>query len=210
MLNWSALEAACAACRNCSLCETRHHVVFGEGLPTADVMFIGEGPGEQEDLTGRPFVGRAGQFLDEMLSIIDLDRSRYFIGNMVKCRPPQNRDPLNTEIEACIGYLRNQVALIRPKIIVCLGRIAAMRLIREDFKITREHGQWVEKAGVHMMAMYHPSALLRDPRKRPEAFEDLKKLQAKIWEVCPGTYAGVVPLGCAGGSARQSIQPPAE
>ena len=210
MLNWSALEAACAACRNCSLCETRHHVVFGEGLPTADVMFIGEGPGEQEDLTGRPFVGRAGQFLDEMLSIIDLDRSRYFIGNMVKCRPPQNRDPLNTEIEACIGYLRKQVDLIRPKIIVCLGRIAATRLIREDFKITREHGQWFEKAGVHMMAMYHPSALLRDPRKRPEAFEDLKKLQAKIWEVCPGTYAGVVPLGRAGGSARQSIQPPAE
>ncbi|WP_417094359.1 uracil-DNA glycosylase [Intestinimonas timonensis] len=195
MLNWTDLEAACSGCRNCSLCETRHHVVFGEGLRTADLMFIGEGPGEQEDLTGRPFVGRAGQFLDEMLSIIDLDRSRYFIGNMVKCRPPQNRDPLNTEIEACIGYLRNQVALIRPKIIVCLGRIAAIRLIREDFKITREHGQWFEKAGVHMMAMYHPSALLRDPRKRPEAFEDLKKLQAKIWEVCPETYAGVVPLG---------------
>lgn len=195
MLNWTDLEATCSGCRNCSLCETRHHVVFGEGLRTADLMFIGEGPGEQEDLTGRPFVGRAGQFLDEMLSIIDLDRSRYFIGNMVKCRPPQNRDPLNTEIEACIGYLRNQVALIRPKIIVCLGRIAAIRLIREDFKITREHGQWFEKAGVHMMAMYHPSALLRDPRKRPEAFEDLKKLQAKIWEVSPETYAGVVPLG---------------
>ena len=169
MLNWSDLEAACGSCRNCSLCETRRHVVFGEGLRTADLMFIGEGPGEQEDLTGRPFVGRAGQFLDEMLSIIDLDRSRYFIGNMVKCRPPQNRDPLNVEIEACIGYLRNQVALIRPKIIVCLGRIAAMRLIRPDFKITREHGQWFKKAGVHMMAMYHPSALLRDPRKRPEA-----------------------------------------
>ena len=178
MLNWSTLEAACGGCRNCSLCETRHHVVFGEGLRTADVMFIGEGPGEQEDLTGRPFVGRAGQFLDEMLSIIDLDRSRYFIGNMVKCRPPQNR---------------------APKIIVCLGRIAAMRLIREDFKITREHGQWVEKAGVHMMAMYHPSALLRDPRKRPEAFEDLKKLQAKIWEVCPDTYAGITPLGRSAG-----------
>ena len=103
MLNWSDLEAACGSCRNCSLCEARHHVVFGEGLRTADLMFIGEGPGEQEDLTGRPFVGRAGQFLDEMLSIIDLDRSRYFIGNMDKCRPPQNRDPLNAEIEACIG-----------------------------------------------------------------------------------------------------------
>ena len=202
MLNWSDLEAACGSCRNCSLCETRHHVVFGEGLRTADLMFIGEGPGEQEDLTGRPFVGRAGQFLDEMLSIIDLDRSRYFIGNMVKCRPPQNRDPLNAEIEACIGYLRDQVALIRPKIIICLGRIAAMRLIREDFKITREHGQWFEKAGVHMMAMYHPSALLRDPRKRPEAFEDLKKLQAKIREVCPETYQGVIPLGNRAGRVQ--------
>ena len=188
MLNWSALEAACAACRNCSLCETRHHVVFGEGLPTADVMFIGEGPGEQEDLTGRPFVGRAGQFLDEMLSIIDLDRSKYFIGNMVKCRPPQNRDPLNVEMDACIGYLRNQVALIRPKIIVCLGRIAAGRLIHSDYKITKEHGQWVEKAGVMMTAIYHPAALLRDPGKRPETFADLKSIQAMIRARCERTY----------------------
>ena len=187
MLNWTDLEAACSGCRNCSLCETRHHVVFGEGLRTADLMFIGEGPGEQEDLTGRPFVGRAGQFLDEMLSIIDLDRSRYFIGNMVKCRPPQNRDPLNTEIEACIGYLRNQVALIRPKIIVCLGRIAAKVIIKEDFKITAEHGQWFERKGVQMTAIYHPAALLRDVSKRPETFEDLKAIQAKIREICQHT-----------------------
>ena len=190
MLDWSGLETACRSCRKCALAETRHNVVFGEGARDAEVMFIGEGPGEQEDLTGRPFVGRAGQFLDEMLSIIDLDRSQYFIGNMVKCRPPKNRDPLNVEMDACIGYLRNQVALIRPKIIVCLGRIAAMRLIREDFKITKEHGLWSEKAGTWMMAMYHPSALLRDPRKRPEAFEDLKKPQAKTREVCPHTYPG--------------------
>ena len=190
MLDWSGLETACRSCRKCALAETRHNVVFGEGARDAEVMFIGEGPGEQEDLTGRPFVGRAGQFLDEMLSIIDLDRSRYFIGNRVKCRPPKNRDPLNVEMDACIGYLRNQVALIRPKIIVCLGRIAAMRLIREDFKITKEHGLWSEKADTWMMAMYHPSALLRDPRKRPEAFEDLKKLQAKIREVCTHTYPG--------------------
>ena len=188
MLDWSGLETACRSCRKCALAETRHNVVFGEGARDAEVMFIGEGPGEQEDLTGRPFVGRAGQFLDEMLSIIDLDRSRYFIGNMVKCRPPKNRDPLNVEMDACIGYLRNQVALIRPKIIVCLGRIAACRLIREDFKITKEHGLWSQKAGTWMMAMYHPSALLRDPRKRPEAFEDLKSLQAKIREVCEHTY----------------------
>lgn len=187
MLDWPELEAACLSCQKCALAETRRHVVFGEGPRDAEIMFVGEGPGEQEDLSGRPFVGRAGKFLDDMLAIIDLNRSQYFIGNMVKCRPPQNRDPLNVEMDACIGYLRNQVALIKPKIIICLGRIAAVRLIKDDFKITREHGQWFEKAGVHMMAMYHPSALLRDPRKRPEAFEDLKKLQAKIQEVCTRT-----------------------
>ena len=188
MKDWDALYEECIHCQTCGLAETRTNVVFGEGARDAEVMFIGEGPGEQEDRTGRPFVGRAGQLLDDMLAMIDLKREKVFIGNMVKCRPPQNRDPLNIEQEACIGYLRNQVALLKPKIIVCLGRIAAMKLIKEDFKITREHGQWIEKAGVWMMAMYHPSALLRDPRKRPESFEDLKSLQAKIREVCVRTY----------------------
>ena len=188
MKDWDALYEECIHCQKCGLAETRTNVVFGEGARDAEVMFIGEGPGEQEDRTGRPFVGRAGQLLDDMLAMIDLKREKVFIGNMVKCRPPQNRDPLNIEQEACIGYLRNQVALLKPKIIVCLGRIAAMTLINEDFKITREHGQWIEKAGVWMMAMYHPSALLRDPRKRPESFEDLKSLQAKIREVCVRTY----------------------
>ena len=188
MKDWDALYEECIHCQKCGLAETRTNVVFGEGARDAEVMFIGEGPGEQEDRTGRPFVGRAGQLLDDMLAMIDLKREKVFIGNMVKCRPPQNRDPLNIEQEACIGYLRNQVALLKPKIIVCLGRIAAMKLIKEDFKITREHGQWIEKAGVWMMAMYHPSALLRDPRKRPESFEDLKSLQAKIREVCVPTY----------------------
>ena len=187
MKDWDALYEECIHCQKCGLAETRTNVVFGEGARDAEVMFIGEGPGEQEDRTGRPFVGRAGQLLDDMLAMIDLKREKVFIGNMVKCRPPQNRDPLNIEQEACIGYLRNQVALLKPKIIVCLGRIAAMKLIK-DFKITREHGQWIEKAGVWMMAMYHPSALLRDPRKRPESFEDLKSLQAKIREVCVRTY----------------------
>ena len=186
--NWDELYAECMDCRRCSLADTRHNVVFGEGARDAEVMFIGEGPGEQEDLTGRPFVGRAGQLLDDMLEMIDLRREKVFIGNMVKCRPPGNRDPLNIEQEACIGYLRNQVALIRPKIIVCLGRIAAIRLMKDDFKITREHGQWMEKAGVWMMAMFHPSALLRDPSKRPESFVDLKTLQAKIREICTHTY----------------------
>ena len=188
MKDWDALYEECIHCQKCGLAETRTNVVFGEGARDAEVMFIGEGPGEQEDRTGRPFVGRAGQLLDDMLAMIDLKREKVFIGNMVKCRPPQHRDPLNIEQEACIGYLRNQVALLKPKIIVCLGRIAAMKLIKEDFKITREHGQWIEKAGVWMMAMYHPSALLRDPRKRPESFEDLKSLQAKIREVCVRTY----------------------
>ena len=188
MKDWDALYEECIHCQKCGLAETRTNVVFGEGARDAEVMFIGEGPGEQEDRTGRPFVGRAGQLLDDMLAMIDLKREKVFIGNMVTCRPPQNRDPLNIEQEACIGYLRNQVALLKPKIIVCLGRIAAMKLIKEDFKITREHGQWIEKAGVWMMAMYHPSALLRDPRKRPESFEDLKSLQAKIREVSVRTY----------------------
>lgn len=188
MKDWDALYEECIHCQKCGLAETRTNVVFGEGARDAEVMFIGEGPGEQEDRTGRPFVGRAGQLLDDMLAMIDLKREKVFIGNMVKCRPPQNRDPLNIEQEACIGYLRNQVALLKPKIIVCLGRIAAMKLIKEDFKITREHGQWIEKAGVWMMAMYHPSALLRDPRKRPETFADLKSLQEKIRELCDHTY----------------------
>ncbi len=189
MLNWDELEAQCLSCRKCPLCEERTNVVFGVGPRDAEVLFIGEGPGENEDLQGEPFVGRGGKLLDDMLEIIDLSRKKnIYIANMVKCRPPKNRDPLNTEQDACIDYLRNQVALIKPKIIVCLGRIAAMRVIKEDFKITKEHGQWFEKNGVWTMALYHPAALLRDPRRKPEAFEDLKTLQAKIREVCTHTY----------------------
>ena len=189
MLNWDELEAQCLSCRKCPLCEERTNVVFGVGPRDAEVLFIGEGPGENEDLQGEPFVGRGGKLLDDMLEIIDLSRKEnIYIANMVKCRPPKNRDPLNTEQDACIDYLRNQVALIKPKIIVCLGRIAAMRVVKEDFKITKEHGQWFEKNGVWTMALYHPAALLRDPRRKPEAFEDLKVLQAKIREVCEHTY----------------------
>ena len=139
-------------------------------------MFIGEGPGENEDLQGEPFVGAAGHLLDDMLEIIGLHRSQVYIANIVKCRPPHNRDPLNTEQDACIAYLRAQVALIQPKIIVCLGRIAAMRLIRSNFKITREHGQWTEKGGVQMMAIYHPSALLRDPARRDSMIRALNSM----------------------------------
>lgn len=180
MLDWEQLKQVCGDCTRCALCDTRHNVVFGVGREDADILFVGEGPGEQEDLKGEPFVGAAGKLLDDMLSIIDLDRTNVYIANIVKCRPPHNRDPLETEQDACIGYLRNQVALIRPKIIVCLGRIAAMRIIREDYRITKEHGIWIEKNGVWMTAIYHPSALLRDLSKRPETFDDLLSIRDKM------------------------------
>lgn len=184
MYDWNGLKAVCADCTKCGLCETRHNVVFGVGWEEADILFVGEGPGEQEDLKGEPFVGPAGKLLDDMLTIIDLDRkANCYIANIVKCRPPKNRDPLETEQDACIGYLRNQVALIKPKIIVCLGRIAAKRLIDPDYRITRQHGQWVDRNGIWMTAIYHPSALLRDVSKRPETFDDLISIREKMQEV---------------------------
>ncbi|MEA4953910.1 MAG: uracil-DNA glycosylase [Pseudoflavonifractor sp.] len=189
MNEWESLRGECLDCRRCALAETRTNVVFGEGNPQAEVLCIGEGPGEQEDLTGRPFVGRGGKLLDDMLEIIDLSRKKnIYIANMVKCRPPQNRDPLNIEQEACAQWLARQIELVKPKIIICLGRIAAMKFIRDDFKITREHGQWFEQDGILRIALYHPAALLRDPRRRPETFEDLKTIQAKIREICDHTY----------------------
>ncbi len=183
MESWENLEQQCLRCTGCGLCETRHNVVFGVGKRDTDVLFVGEGPGEQEDLQGEPFVGPAGKLLDDMLSILDLNRTNCYIANIVKCRPPRNRDPLETEQEACIGYLRNQVALIQPRIIVCLGRIAAKKLIDPDFRITRQHGQWFRRGDFWMMATYHPSALLRDVSKRPDAFDDLMSLRAKIQEL---------------------------
>lgn len=181
-MTWDELRQNCLACSRCPLAGTRHHVVFGVGPEDAEVLFVGEGPGQQEDLQGEPFVGPAGQLLDEMLSIIGLGRHNCYITNIVKCRPPGNRDPQESEQDACMPFLRRQTKLLRPKIIVCLGRIAAKRLIDPDFKITRDHGQWVEKGGIWFTALYHPSALLRDMTKRPDTFRDLKKLQAKVLE----------------------------
>ena len=189
MGDWEALRAQCENCQNCPLGQTRTNLVFGVGPENAEVMFIGEGPGQQEDLQGEPFVGPAGKLLDEMLCIIDLGRHNCYIVNIVKCRPPMNRDPLESEQDACIGYLQQQIALLQPKIIVCLGRISAMRLIRPNFRITREHGQWFEKDGIQMTAIYHPSALLRTPEKRPETFHDLLQLREKVKELCNHTYA---------------------
>lgn len=187
MRSWEELRQVCEQCQKCELGASRTNLVFGDGNPNAEIMFVGEGPGQQEDLTGTPFVGPAGQLLDRMLEIIDLDRTKYYIANIVKCRPPQNRDPLAGEQDACIDYLREQVKLVRPKIIVCLGRIAAMRLISPDYRITREHGQWVQRSGFWMTAIYHPSALLRDESKRPETFDDLISIREKIKEVCERT-----------------------
>ena len=189
LTTWEELEQTCLNCQKCALADTRTNVVFGVGPRDAEVMCIGEGPGENEDLQGQPFVGRGGKLLDDMLEMVDLSREKnVYIANIVKCRPPKNRDPLNTEQEACIDYLRAQVALLRPKIIICLGRIAACRIIKADFKITKEHGQWFEKDGILRIALFHPAALLRDPRRKPETFEDLKTIQAKIREVCEHTY----------------------
>ena len=189
MMTWEELERQCLACQRCALADSRTHVVFGAGQRDAEVMFVGEGPGEHEDLQGEPFVGRGGLLLDEMLSLIGLYRQKnFYICNIVKCRPPKNRDPLNTEQDACIGYLREQIALVRPKLIICLGRIAANRLIHDDYKITKEHGQWVERDGVLYTAIYHPAALLRDPSKKPETFVDLRSIREKIRQVCTHTY----------------------
>lgn len=187
MSAWEELKQECLNCQACTLCETRTQVVFGVGDPNAEVLFIGEAPGANEDRQGEPFVGRAGKLLDDMMAMIGLKRSNIYITNSVKCRPPENRDPMNTEKDACRGYLRRQVKLMKPKIIVCLGRISAMELIREDFRISQEHGQFFEKNGVLMMALYHPAALLRNPNLKPQAFEDMKVLQAKIREICTHT-----------------------
>lgn len=178
-----ALAVCCTECQKCALGKTRTNLVFGTGNPNAELMFVGEAPGEQEDLSGVPFVGRAGQLLDKFLYAVDIERKDVYIANILKCRPPKNRDPLPEEEDACIGYLREQVKLIRPKIIVCLGRISAMRLIKPDFKITKEHGMWFEKGNFLMTAVYHPAALLRDPRKKEDMMEDMKRIREKLDEL---------------------------
>lgn len=179
-MTWDQLYDTCCACQGCELCKTRTNCVFGTGNREADILFVGEAPGEQEDLSGTPFVGRAGQLLDKYLYAVDIAREDVYIANILKCRPPKNRDPLPAEEDACIGYLREQVRLIKPKIIVCLGRIAAMRLIKPDFKISKEHGVWFEKGNFVMTAVYHPAALLRDPRRKEEMLADMQEIKKKL------------------------------
>ena len=177
-MTFEELEVACKSCTACSLHKTRTNCVFGTGNTSARLMFVGEAPGEKEDLSGIPFVGAAGKLLDTYLCAVDIPREDVYIANILKCRPPQNRDPLPEEQDACIGYLREQVRLIRPEIIVCLGRISAMRLIRPDYKITKEHGQFVKKGDFTMTAVYHPAALLRDPGRKEDMFADMKRIKA--------------------------------
>lgn len=187
--NWQELKDACMGCQNCPLGATRTNLVFGTGKENAEVLFVGEGPGENEDLQGEPFVGRGGKLLDKYLEAIDLSRDKnIYIANMVKCRPPHNRDPKPEEQEECIKWLREQFRLLRPKIIVCLGRISAQKLISPDFKVTKQHGEFFEKGGVLMMGTFHPAALLRNPNQKPAALEDFIKLRDKIEEVCDHTY----------------------
>ena len=177
------LRRACMGCVKCTLGATRTNLVFGTGNENARLMFVGEGPGEQEDLQGIPFVGRAGKLLDDMLAMFDLSREDVYIANIVKCRPPKNRDPLPDEQDACYPWLEQQISLIRPRLLVCLGRIAAMRLIDPHYRITQQHGQWITRDGMELTAIYHPAALLRDPRRRPEAFDDMKEIARKLKEL---------------------------
>ena len=175
-----ALRAGCADCRACPLADSRTKLVFGVGNEHADLMFVGEAPGADEDKTGIPFVGAAGQLLDKYLYAVDIPRESVYIANILKCRPPHNRDPFPAEEDACIGYLREQVRLIDPKIIVCLGRVSAGRLIHADFHITREHGQFVKKGKYLMTAVYHPAALLRDASKKEEMLLDMERIKEQL------------------------------
>ena len=173
----------CASCQKCELGSTRTNLVFGAGNKNAKLMFVGEAPGEQEDLSGIPFVGRAGKLFDKYLEAVGISRDEVYIANMLKCRPPQNRDPKPAEMDQCIDWLRNLVHIMRPKIIVCVGRISAQRLISPDFRVTRDHGVFYDKNGTLMMGTFHPAALLRDPRRKGDCFEDFLKLQDKIKEL---------------------------
>lgn len=182
-ITWELFDSQVAACALCPLCQGIHHKVPGQGDKCAPLMLIGEGPGQVEDEEGLAFVGPAGQLLTKMLSAISLPRDRVYICNIVKCRPPNNRAPEPTEAEACMLHLRMQVALVRPKVIVLLGATAAKNTLGQEIRITRDRGRWFQRKGVWMMPTYHPSALLRDPAKKREAWEDMLSLRDKLIEL---------------------------
>ena len=181
--DWALLYEQLDGCTACGLAQKRTTVVIGDGNPSAKIMLVGEGPGRDEDLQGVPFVGAAGKLLDKMLAAIALDRKDVYICNIVKCRPPQNRVPAEEEATACLPYLRAQFALVRPRIIVCLGATAARYVYDENVRITRDRGAWKCKKGVWILPTYHPAALLRDESKKRDAWDDMKKLRAKYEEL---------------------------
>lgn len=177
------LSQVVAACRLCRLRDGCRQAVFGEGYPQADIMLIGEGPGQAEDEAGRPFVGKAGQLLDNILTAVGLQRSEVFIGNVVKCRPPGNRLPLPDEVKTCLPFLQAQIRIINPKIVICLGALASQTLIDPGLRITRDRGRWVIKDGLEIMPTFHPAALLRDPRKKRPVWEDFKAVMKRYEQV---------------------------
>jgi uracil-DNA glycosylase family 4 len=176
-LSWENIEQQIADCRRCRLCQQRNNIVLGEGNKCADILLIGEGPGADEDTSGRPFVGKAGQLLDKMFSAIDIRREELYITNVVKCRPPGNRTPLDEEAEACLPILRMQYALIKPMIVVCLGATAMRYVYDRDARITRVRGQWLDKKGTLFIPTYHPAALLRDETKKKDVWTDLQSIE---------------------------------
>ena len=179
-MDWAALQEAVADCRNCGLCQTRNHTVFGEGNIHAELMFVGEGPGADEDATGRPFVGRAGQLLTKMIAAMTYSREEVYIANVVKCRPPGNRNPSPEEAMACLGYLKQQIALVRPKVIVCLGGVALSFLCKHAGGITRARGHWLDFEGIPVMPTFHPAFLLRQESAKKEAWSDLQQVMRAL------------------------------
>ncbi|MDD4781113.1 MAG: uracil-DNA glycosylase [Tissierellia bacterium] len=177
------LKKFCCKCKKCRLSITRTNIVFGEGNINANIMFVGEGPGYNEDMQGRPFVGKAGHLLDKMIEAINLKRSDVYITNVVKCRPPENRNPFDDESKTCLDYLRWQVKLIQPKIIVCLGAVSAKNLINKELSISKQRGQFVKKGGIYFMPTYHPSYLLRNEEAKKDAWDDFKKISVKSSEL---------------------------
>ena len=183
-----AMEASLQHCENCDLGAAKTHLVFGRGSESAAIVFIGEGPGEQEDLKGEPFVGRAGQLLDKIIAAAELPAEDYYICNIVKCRPPGNRVPAPEEVKACLPYLRQQIAAIQPKILVLLGASAAKAIIDPNLAITKARGQWVEMGKFKVMPTFHPAALLRDPQKKIPVWEDFKEIK-RVYEELKGNQA---------------------
>ena len=177
---WEELEESIKNCKNCKLCNNRTNIVFGEGNKNADVMFIGEGPGADEDAEGRPFVGKAGKLMNNAFEGIGIKREEVYIANVVKCRPPNNRNPEEDEATTCLNYLRNQVLLIKPKIIVLLGSVALKNILGKEYGITAARGKWIEKKDILYMPTWHPAALLRDENKKIEFWNDLKLVKEKI------------------------------